>query len=212
MNLYLITSWPERTLSRAEALASQCFSRSRWKLGMPSQHHLYSVRDCNSNQLTLLASHGKTSSSLKTRLKDVGKARVIAWWFCKLSKLWRGSQWQSASWMRSRRPWRANWLSWPCTLLHWADCIIAHCLSGLCNKFFFFLLNGSHGKLPQFLTALTFEANLMVAWLGWHSWDWPWHLFPRKGSHDGFSWWNAEQIKLSPRYSGEGYLTLVSYR
>ena len=54
----------------------------------------------------------------------------------------------------------------------------------LCN--FFFLLNGSQGKLLQFLTTLTFEANLMVAWFGWQSWDWPRHSLPRKGSHDEF--------------------------
>lgn len=61
-------------------------------------------------------------------------------------------------------------------------------LTGLCNNHPTppLLLNGSHGTLPRFRITLTFEANLMEAWLGGLLQDWPWHLLPRTGSHDGY--------------------------
>lgn len=50
--------------------------------------------------------------------------------------------------------------SGPCNWL-----IVLLPLPELCKTFFLLLLNRGLGKLPLLLAALTFQANLMVAWL-----------------------------------------------
>lgn len=181
-----------------------------WTLGQPA-FFLYleivengcgltcSLKGCNSNQKRLhsLALHGKTSSPIKISAgfwRGPCNNMMILYVVKAMERLLT----PSCKLGCSRSLWRASWLGRPCTLLFWADCTIAQChWLVYVMTFFFLLLNGSHGKLPQFLTTLTFEANLTEARLGWHLWDWPWHLLPRKGSRDGFlgerlsraNWW-----------------------
>lgn len=162
---------------------SQKTTQNGWSLTC-AQSVLLSTQKCFSEWLSW---HHLDRPTVPLKcLQDAGLAHVAAWWFCKLSKPWRGAQWQSSSWMCSCRPCRVEQLS----LALYSPAVgwfhyYPFPLTELCN-ILLFLLTHSHSKLPQFLTTLTFQVNLTVAWHVWQSWDRPWHLLLGKGSHDGF--------------------------